>query len=105
MIAVTNGFLDIANDLLDYYECTAISNDVYEYLNITDTNGVTLLMMACQLDKIEIVQWALNQYFYDKKQLKALIAAKDNEGNDVLTGFIRSRQIENCIHEYSPLIL
>jgi len=105
MIAVTNGFLEIANDLLDYYECTAMSNAVYEYLNMTDKNDVTLLMMACQTDNIRIVEWVLNQYFNQKKQLKTLISATDNNGNDIFSGYIRTLSIENCIHEYAPLIL
>jgi len=108
MISVINGYVEIANDLLDYYEYNAINyndkNKLFEYLNMKDRNGVTLLMKACQSDKVKTVQWVLNQYFNNKVQLKILIEAKDNAGNDIFSGYIQSQNIENCIQEYSPLI-
>eukprot|EP01083_Nonionella_stella_P004235 12204_1 len=108
MIAVTHGYLDIANDLLDYYEYNAVDysdkNKVFEYLNMADRNGVTLLMKACQTDKVKIVQWVLNQYLLNKIQLKTLIEARDTAGNGIFDGYIRTQAIENAIHEYAPLI-
>ena len=108
MIAVICGNLEIANDLLDYYEYNCVNyndeNKIFEYLNMTDRNGVTLLMKACSSDKVKIVTWVLNQYFNHKIQLKTLIEANDSSNNNIFDGYIQSQTIENVIHEYSPLI-
>jgi len=106
MIAVTHGYLEVANDLLDYYEYHSLSytNDkIFEYLNLTDRNGVTLLMKACQIGSTQIISWVLNQYFGHKIQLKTLIEAKDAAGDD-FHAYIQSQAMENIINEYSPLI-
>merc|ERR1719499_837391 len=71
MIAVTNGALQIANDLLDYYLCNAIAlkpvnkeqDHLFPFLNMRDNHGRTLLMKVCRMDRVDLVHWVLTQYF------------------------------------------
>ena len=109
MIAVTNGALQIANDLLDYYLCNAIAfsknNDhLFPFLNIRDHHGRTLLMKVCRMDRGDLVHWVLVQYLNHKVELKTLIEARDDAGNDIFGGYIQSKAIESVIHEYAPLV-
>jgi len=110
MIAVTNGALLIANDLLDYYLCNTIAfskqkNDVlFPFLNIRDDHGRTLLMKVCQMDRVDLVHWVLTQYLNHKVELKTLIETRDDAGNDIFGGYIHSKAVESVIHEYAPLV-
>merc|ERR1712141_240838 len=85
MIAVTNGALDIASDLLEYYGCSTIhvgnngkNNHVFPYLNMRDDHGRTLLMKVCSMDRTDLVHWVLARYLNQKIELKTLIEARDH---------------------------
>ena len=109
MIAVTNGALQIANDLLDYYLCNAISlqkrnHDLFQFLNMRDNHGRTLLMKVCRMDRVDLVHWVLTQYFNHKHELRMLIEARDDAGKDIFGGYVQSKTIESVIHEYAPLV-
>jgi len=110
MIAVTNGAVEIANDLLEYYLCNTIhfgakgEEHLLPFMNMRDDHGRTLLMKVCTMDRADLVHWVLTQYFNQKIELKTLIEARDDAGNDVFGGYVRSKAVESVIHEYAPLI-
>lgn len=109
MMAATNGSLQIASDLLDFYSFNAIHSgdgaaDIYPFLNIRDSRGRTLLMRVCRTDRAPLVHWVLTRYLNHKVELKTLIEATDNSGKDIFGGYVRSKAVESVIHEYAPLI-
>lgn len=109
VIAVTNGALEIASDLLEYYAVNTIhfgkeEDHVFPFLNMRDDGGRTLLMKVCSMDRADLVHWVLARYLKHKIELKTLIEARDDSGKDIFGGYVRSKTIESVIHEYAPLI-